>query len=100
MEHHIGGSHKTSPDFDALVPKGDPLLLEYYSAFAKQDLLGDRSVVYRVRVQWHDAFGENQSTSFCSLLREEDEYTDIRGPFELFREPCPKGMTTEFRSDQ
>ena len=100
MAHHIGGSQKTSPNFDTLVPRGDALLLAYDSTFAEQNLLGDRSIVYRIEVHWHDAFGENQSTPFCAILRGEEEWTAIRGSFKLSPEPCIKGMTFELRSDE
>jgi hypothetical protein len=37
---HIGGSQATSPDFDALVPRGDALLLAYDSEFSDSNWKG------------------------------------------------------------
>ena len=95
MSDHIGGSNEASPNFDALgpkSPKADPLLLEYNSTFSDQDFQGDRSVVYRVEVLWHDAFGETQPpTVFCAILR--DVSLPIGENRPLLPEPCIRGLT-------
>ena len=90
--NQIGGSTQESPNFDALGPKGEPLLLDFYSVFNEQDLEGDRSIVYRVEIRWHDAFNEAQpATVFCGIL------TDVSLPISTTRKlsvaPCIKGMS-------
>ena len=97
MWDHIGGSNQVSPNFDALSPRGDPLSVEFNSAFTDQDFRGDRSVVYRAEIQWHDAFGEVQTpTVFCAILR--DFASPIREKRPLTAETCIRGMTVSIGS--
>jgi hypothetical protein len=92
MWDHIGGARETSPNVDALGPKGEPLLLEHNSGFNVSDFTGERSVVYRVEIQWHDAFGKDQPpTVFCTILR--DITPPISEKRSLSPESCIRGST-------
>jgi hypothetical protein len=96
MSRQIGGSSSTSPNYDALGPNTDPLSLKHDALFKAQDFAGDRTVVYRVEVTWHDAFGDVQPpTVFCAILT--NEYAPI-GPtlnraVPLDAGTCTKGLT-------
>ncbi|MGB6742529.1 MAG: hypothetical protein WBE38_02645 [Terracidiphilus sp.] len=89
---HISESSTVSPNYDALGPKGDPLVLPYDAKFSHKDFDGDRSVVYRIDVRWHDAFDEPQGPSvFCVMMSNVDLPVQERRV--LLAQPCIKGMT-------
>jgi hypothetical protein len=82
---------ETSPNYDPLGSKEDALPLPYDGEFKASDFVGDRSVIYRLEVIWHDAFGEAQKPAmFCQMLLTR-EHPDSGGPIETTA--CPKGMT-------
>jgi hypothetical protein len=92
MNRHFGAAWEVSPNFDAIPAKDEPLLIEYKTNFTNQDLTGDRSVVFRLEVKWHDAFNNSQGpTTFCA------RFLDVGLPIQesrpLSASPCPKGMT-------
>lgn len=94
---HIGGSSEVSPNYDALGPKGEPLFIEFNSAFSTHEFTGDRSVVYRVEIHWKDAFAETQpATVFCVILH--GVTPPVPGKRALSPEPCIKGFTLSFGS--
>ena len=89
---HIGESSTISPNYDSLGPKDDPLVLSYDAKFKKKDFDGDRSVVYRIEVRWHDALNEPQGPSvFCVMMSNID--LPIQEQRVLSAESCIKGMT-------
>lgn len=96
MSPHIAGSSSTSPNYDALGPNTDPVSLKHDALFKTQDFAGDRSIVYRVEVRWHDAFDEVQPPAvFCAILT--NEYAPI-GPtlnrqVPLVAGTCTKGLS-------
>jgi len=91
---HIGGESEESPNFDPIGPD-EPLLIEYAANFSQQNLTGDRSVVYKIEIHWHDAFNEAQPPEvYCGILR--DVSLPIDGKRKLSAEPCMKGMTFGF----
>jgi hypothetical protein len=94
---HIDETSQISPNYDALGPKGDPLVLPYVSNFKRKDFDGDRSVVYRIEVRWHDAFDERQGPSvFCVMMPNVD--LPIQQRRVLSAQPCIKGMTFSMSS--
>jgi hypothetical protein len=91
MWDHIGGSTEQSPNFD-VISANEPLLIKYEADFSNQDLTGDRSLLYRIEIRWHDAFNEPQPpTVYCGILA--DVNSPIVGKRSLSSEPCIKGMT-------
>lgn len=89
---HIDETSTISPNYDALGPKSDSLVLPYDAKFGHKDFDGDRSVVYRIEVRWHDAFGERQSPFvFCVMMLNVD--LPIQERRVLSAQPCIKGMT-------
>lgn len=91
VSNHIGGESEESPNFDPIGPD-EPLVIEYTANFSQQNFTGDRSVVYRIEIHWHDAFNETQTPAiYCGILR--DVTLPIEGKRELSAEPCMKGMT-------
>jgi hypothetical protein len=89
---HINETSTISPNYDALGPKSDSLVLPFDAKFKHKDFEGDRSVVYRIELQWHDAFDESQGPSvFCVMMSNVD--LPIQERRALSAQPCIKGMT-------
>jgi hypothetical protein len=92
----IDATTEQSPNYDPIGPS-EPLVIGYEANFSDSDFKGDRSVVYRIQIRWHDAFNEIQPPAvYCGILTDVTE--TIVAKRSLSSKPCMKGMTVTIES--